>query len=83
VRGPGGHAGRGLCSTCGASARRDGTLDRYPRLTRERGEVVSQVLHVRSTWPNASVAQIADALGMTYGALEIALRRARADGEPV
>jgi DNA-directed RNA polymerase specialized sigma24 family protein len=41
------------------------------------------VLDVRRSWPGASVAQIADTIGMTYGALEIALRRARADGEPV
>lgn len=83
MRGPGGHAGRGLCSSCGAIAARDGTLDRWPRLTRERSEVISELLLVRRSWPTASVAQCADRLGMTYGALEIAIRRARADGEPV
>lgn len=83
MRGPGGHAGRGLCSSCGGRAARDGTLDDYPRLTRPHGEVLAELRARRHGWPGASVAQLADAMGMTYAALEIAIRRARAAGELV
>jgi DNA-directed RNA polymerase specialized sigma24 family protein len=60
-----------------------GQLDQYPRTTRSRREVVRQVVDLRTVEPGLSVAQLAGRLGMTYAALEIALRRARADGEPV
>jgi hypothetical protein len=82
VHGPGRHDGRGLCSSCRPVISQAGGLHQYPRTTRTRSEVLTAARDLRAVRPH-SIAELARELGMTYGAVEIALRRARADGELV
>ena len=74
-----GHRGRGLCRGCHARRRRDGTLADAPRATMSADEVLEEWVMLRGE--GHTVAQAAERLGMTYGALEKALDRARKRGD--
>lgn len=71
---------RGLCDRCYVRARYQGRLDDYERTFRPRDETLSEWERLRLegyTVPNA-----AHRLGMTTAALQRAIYRGRAAGDP-
>lgn len=71
-------APRGLCWPCYRLVRRDGTLTDYPRRGRPRAELLAEYAELRDRGYGRQ--EIPRLLGMTEGAVERALQRARADG---
>ncbi|MFD2421626.1 hypothetical protein [Amycolatopsis pigmentata] len=66
---------RGLCRTCHAYHRNKGTLDeRYPRTYRRDLDTIEN--YQKLSTRGLSRAEIAERLGLTYGGLTSALRRA-------
>lgn len=75
------HKGRGLCLPCYGAAKWDGSLDNYPRRLRPRDEVVEDWRWISDELPVGAshtkrIQIAAERLGMTFSALEVALRRA-------
>lgn len=63
---------RGLCNTCYKRHRDAGTIDQFPRLTKPRDELLSEVRHLMP----GSTFEIAERLGVTRGAIARAAWRA-------
>ncbi|MFC5996907.1 hypothetical protein ACFQE5_22105 [Pseudonocardia hispaniensis] len=74
------HQARNLCARCHIRARRDGWLDRFPRLVRRRDEVLNALEDLRGI--GYSDAQVAAHLGISADALRLHLTRAARDGDP-
>ncbi len=81
------HAGRNLCIRHYEQHERAGTLDQFPRATWRMEELVHDAELIRHRRPGWTWPQVAEALGVSFDALEQArtrynrLRRAR--GEPI
>ncbi|PWV71374.1 hypothetical protein SAMN05421630_11522 [Prauserella marina] len=81
ARGGRAHKSRGLCAGCYVVVLRHGELELYPRLRRNRDEVLHEFQHLREQGIR-SHRDLASALRMTEGALYNMLRRARLAGDP-
>lgn len=71
---------RGLCARCYSRHQKRGTLDQFERLIRPRDYVLEDWLFLNEQGYNR--AQAAERMGMTRGALDRAIARARRDGDP-
>lgn len=67
--------GRGLCSRCKYQVRRDGELDRYPRVTYPSVELVEEYEFLLSIGAATRLQDAAPQLGVTYDALRLAVKR--------
>lgn len=74
------HDGRGLCSSCYAAARQSGELIEHERVTRPRDEVLEDWAILRAQ--GHTLTQAAPRIGIPYGSLRDAVRRARLAGDP-
>lgn len=75
------HCARQMCSGCYSDAKRTGEIINYPRTTKSRADVLEDWGICRRR--NMGKREAAQIMGMTYGALDQALRRARLAGEQV
>lgn len=74
------HDARTLCTRCAPACRRDGTLLDYPRRTRSRDDLLDDWAILREQ--GITYSQFAERVDMSTSALQRALTRARADGDP-
>jgi hypothetical protein len=74
------HEGRGLCTPCYERANYRGRLADHPRRTWSRDDVMTEWDLLRRD--GHTRAQAAERLGMTWAALDRAIWRARAAGDP-
>lgn len=72
--------GRRLCGPCYAKANRDGTLHKWPPVTRRREDVLADWYACKERERGCSIGEAARLMGMTPKALDMALRRARRAG---
>jgi hypothetical protein len=75
------HVSRGLCSACYPAVIRDDTLEQYPRLQRDRDQLLDRYAAMRAAMPNASLLTIAQHMGVPRSTLSQTLKRAAADGD--
>jgi hypothetical protein len=68
---------RGLCSTCYSRGSEQGWLADYPRVTRRTADLVDEYVWLRPSGLSGRerVRMAAGRLGVSVGALEVALRR--------
>lgn len=77
------HVSRHLCTVCYPAAHRDGTLNRYPRVQRDRDEIMRHYADLRAELgPAATLAAIADRMDLPRTTLSQTLARAARDGDP-
>lgn len=75
------HSGRGLCGSCWHRHDRNGTLENFPRVTRDRAEILEDWAFLsREGYTRAEAAR---RMGITKKCLEKAIERARRAGEQV
>lgn len=74
------HAGRGLCHACRQVARRDGTIENYPRINMPRQELLEEVAFMVDGGTR-SLRTMADHLGLQWGSIRDALLRAAKSGD--
>lgn len=76
------HVSRHLCTVCYPAAHRDGTLEQYPRVQRDRDEVMAQYADLRSRWGAlVTIAEIAEEMDIPRSTLSQTLARAARDGD--